>query len=313
MAQGNLAIKKLKIVEARLADLEGRLKDLPDITDKTEYQNTLALINAKFKKEGKAWLLGRKGDKHTGDDIGTTIKKLREQKKLIVNLLGAETIGKNKDGLTLSTGAIPDFLKADFDKAKKEYLTEIGAKNTPLMIYNPLVSADKRKGAPKVGLTIGGKGKFINPWYVRQYNTRIQNKEAREYETAKSDYLRSTDTSGMSETDIDKAVRSGLTRDHSLYLDPTGKQKTLNPILKFNDSGVSSVDTKHESYVGKIDDNSKTAGAVEATNRGKLITAGKKEWLERTKNSPAASFLDPDERWEQQEKHRDWLRINNRL
>ena len=270
MAQGNLAIKKLKIVEARLKNLEDRLKDLSDITDETERTNELARINLKFQQEGKAWLLGRKGDKHTGDDIGRTILKLREQKKLIEKLLGTETIGKNKGALTTNIGAIPDFLKADFDKAKREYLREVGAKKTPLMIYNPLVPADMRKGAPKIGLTIGGKGKFINPYYVRQYNPRIQKKEAKEYETAQSDYLRGTDITGMSEDAIDKGVRSNLTRDHSLYYDPTGEKKTLNPILKFNDSGVSRTDTKHTSYIGKTTSNENDGRAITNTLVGSL-------------------------------------------
>ena len=53
--------------------------------------------------------------------------------------------------------------------------------------------------------------------------------------------------------------------------------------------------------------------SVKNKNRNKLITAGRDEWIERTKNSPAASFLEPEERWQQQLKHREWLRINNRI
>ena len=238
MANKNVAIQKLKILEKRIAELKSRLPNPNDYGsyDKDEYSAAVGQVNIAFRKEKKKWLLGRNGDKHSGVNIGETIQKLEAQKKLLTDLLGQQYIGKNVH--------VPDFLIPDWQKVKSN-LSEVG--KTPLLTI----------GGQPIGLSIGGKGKFYNPYYVRQFNPTIAKKDSDLYTQIEQDYRRGTDLTGMSPEQIDKEIRYQLPRAHPFYLDPTGKTKTLNPILKFNDSGVGTVDTKHESYVGKINSNQK--------------------------------------------------------
>ena len=178
MTQGNTAVKKLKLIESRLKELRSRLPNPDDYYDQSEYSRALGQVNIAFRKENKQWLLSRTGDKHSGANIGETIKKLEKQEKLIKKLLGQEFIGKG-------SGYVPDFMKQEYDTAKATSLTEVGKR--------PLLTI----GGKGFGLSIGGKGKFYNPWYVRQFDENLATKDKNLYNQIEQDYLRGTYVTGM--------------------------------------------------------------------------------------------------------------------
>ena len=229
MTKGNEAIKKLKLIQSRIAELEGRLPDPDDYgNDLDSYQAALAQVNQKFNLENKEWLLGVHKDKISGGGIGITLNKLKDQEKVMKKFLGNRYIGFG--GLSKKEQQLlPNFMKKEFVQAKKAGLKEVGKQ--PLTI-----------GGKKIlGLSIGGKNKYFNPWYVYQFDEAQAAKNQKQYNQIEQDYLRGTDTTGMGSKEIDREIRYQLPRAHPLYLDPTGKQKTLNPVLNFNDSGVSTV------------------------------------------------------------------------
>ena len=229
MTKGNEAIKKLKLIQSRIAELESRLPDPDDYgNDLDSYQAALAEVNQKFNLENKEWLLGVHKDKISGGGIGITLNKLKDQEKVMKKFLGNRYIGFG--GLSKKEQQLlPNFMKKEFVQAKKAGLQEVGKQ--------PLTIGGKRI----LGLSIGGKGKFFNPWYVYQFDEAQAAKDQKLYNQIEQDYLRGTDTTGMGSKEIDREIRYQLPRAHPLYLDPTGKQKTLNPVLKFNDSGVSTI------------------------------------------------------------------------
>lgn len=159
-----------------------------------------------------------------------------------------------------------------------------------------------------------GEVSKINSYYLPFFNEAKKKKDRAAYDTIRSDL-----TSGggniesMSESQLDKLIQEQLPEgnmyrsDSKFYIgnvNEYGEKKTIQK--NGNDKDKDVVDNK-------VIQTSTGSYSVKNKNRNKLITAGRDEWIEGTKNSPAASFLEPEERWQQQLKHREWLRINNRL
>lgn len=151
----------------------------------------------------------------------------------------------------------------------------------------------------------------VNPYYERQFDKEIFWKE-RELEVKAQNQFRAANKDGFDDDTYEhpqKGWRQYLPESHS---EKPGSinAKPNNPLLKGNRDDVANGDSPTITPTGST---STGSYSVKNKNRNKLITAGRDEWIERTKNSPAASFLEPEERWQQQLKHREWLRINNRI
>lgn len=265
------------------------------------YLDQLKEIDAEIKRLNKLASEALDGSANRGRDLKILNIKLRRSGDLNRNLLGINRSFWKKRGIIEQIQA--------YDKRKKQLIKflgtpniGVGAQNIPkIKGFTPLQERDTATSS-------------LNMYYMEFFDPKLNAEWDKEYEQAKQDYMRGTDVRGMSAEQIDKAVRRSLPTSNKY--NPNSK---YNP-NKFTEYGeVKSVkqndNKKTELVVDNNNDFQTSTGSysVKNKNRNKLITTGRDEWIERTKNSPAASFLEPEERWQQQLKHREWLRINNRI
>ena len=124
-----------------------------------------------------------------------------------------------------------------------------------------------------------------------------------------------------------------MTNPQPWIIDPTTGSVIRNPALDDAPAYVDSYNAFQNAYnstspyqIANSGLNVSTTPSNASNNNGNFFTnlfgigqnktaLGKKAWIEETEHSPAAmsGAFTPDQRWQQQLKHRQWLADNNRL
>ena len=279
------AINALKAIEKQLKGIAKYAPDPNNYPDKKSYNRAVNAANKQYWKD----TLGAT----EGVTIGEVAKRLNDKKKELIYIMGRKSLSPGFQASQVGLSALTDEEKIPA--------------NTLHIGVGP---AKFRRKFPLLKISKGGNNQWDNPFYVYKYDKAATSRDDKELKTARQDYLRSTDTTGMNQTQIDNEINQslsnwnyhkvgGINYEDPLKGDPKGKEAKT---IKLNSGGSDNkmIQTSTGSY------------STKRSGRNKL-TLGKDDWLAETANSPAASFLDPDERWNQQLNHREWLRINNRL
>ena len=187
------AIAKLKAYDSQLKSLQKISPNPDDYDSKEDYNIAVNAANRKYWSE----TLGAQ----EGKTIGQIAQEIRQKRKELIKTMSTKRL---RSGFNPALSGLTPLTKQEKISPN---IIHLGIGNAKFRRKYPLLKINKKSGTME---------RWDNPFYVRKYDEAEMKKDAKVYEQVRQDYMRETDTRGLSSDQIEAGINEMLPNWHHL-------------------------------------------------------------------------------------------------